>query len=233
GAAVGAARMRGGGVPAVSRARVGESRAGGIRHPARRAEPPPGAAGRVHRRGLGREALPARLQVRDRRPPRAAPRPGPGRRTGGDDAMVARKLRAAQRDRLTPIVCVGETLEQREAGKTADVLIRQVHAAYEGLGAASRDTVIAYEPVWAIGTGKVATPEQAGEAHEIIRATLDRVAGPGTGAKLTILYGGSVNAGNATALFAIESVDGALVGGASLEAASFFRIVSAAEGAKV
>ena len=152
---------------------------------------------------------------------------------GEDDAMVARKLRAAQRDQLVPIVCVGETLAEREAGKTADVLIRQVLVAYEGLGAAARDTVIAYEPVWAIGTGKVASPEQAAEAHEILRATLDRVAGPGTGAALTILYGGSVNAGNAAALFALEGVDGALVGGASLEAASFFRIVSAADGAKV
>jgi len=152
---------------------------------------------------------------------------------GEDDATVARKLRAAQREKLVPIVCVGETLEQREAGKTADVLIRQVHAAYEGLGATARDTVIAYEPVWAIGTGRVANPEQAAEAHEIVRATLDRVVGPGTGAALAILYGGSVSPGNAAQLFEVEGVDGALVGGASLEAASFFRIVSAADATKV
>jgi len=148
---------------------------------------------------------------------------------GEDDALVARKLRAAQRDDLTPIVCVGETLAEREDSKTAEVLVRQVRAAYDGLGAAARSTVIAYEPVWAIGTGRVATPEQAREAHEIIRATLDRVVGSGAGGALRILYGGSVNPGNASALFAVEEVDGALVGGASLEAASFFRIVTAAE----
>src|SRR5262249_44039810 len=100
---------------------------------------------------------------------------------GEDDAMVARKLRAAQRERLVRSVGVGERPGGRGGGKPADVLIRQVPAAYEGLGAAARDRVIAYEPVWAIGTGKVASPEQAAEAHEILRVTLDRVAGPGTG----------------------------------------------------
>jgi triosephosphate isomerase len=148
---------------------------------------------------------------------------------GEDDATVARKLRAARRDGLTPIVCVGETLAEREAGKTADVLVRQVHAAYDGLDpAATGGTVVAYEPVWAIGTGKVASPEQARDAHRIVRATLDRVVGPGTGERMSILYGGSVSANNAAALFAESDVDGALVGGASLEAASFFRIVAAA-----
>ena len=148
---------------------------------------------------------------------------------GEDDNAVALKLRAAQRDQLTPIVCVGETLIEREAGKTAEVLVRQVQAAYEGLGEqAALDTVIAYEPVWAIGTGKVASLEQAREAHQIVRATLDRVAARGTGARMAILYGGSVNATNAPALFADEELDGALVGGASLEAASFWRIAAAA-----
>jgi len=87
---------------------------------------------------------------------------------------------------------------------------------------------VAYEPVWAIGTGKVASPEQARDAHQVIRATLDRVLGDTAGAKLAILYGGSVNPGNAAALFAENDVDGALVGGASLEAASFWKIVGAA-----
>jgi triosephosphate isomerase (TIM) len=148
---------------------------------------------------------------------------------GETDAMVAAKLRAAQRDGLTPIVCVGETLAEREAGRTEDVLVRQVTAAWHGLShEAARATVVAYEPVWAIGTGKVATPEQARDAHRVIRATLDQVGGAGLGAALAILYGGSVNAGNAAALFAEADVDGALVGGASLEAAGFVRIVAAA-----
>ena len=148
---------------------------------------------------------------------------------GEDDAVVAQKLRAALRDGLTPIVCVGETLAEREAGRTAEVLVRQAQAAYEGLEAAqARATVMAYEPVWAIGTGKVATVEQAREAHRIVRATLDRVVGPGSGAGIAVLYGGSVNAANAPSLFAEEELDGALVGGASLEAASFWRIVAAA-----
>ncbi len=148
---------------------------------------------------------------------------------GEDDALVARKLRAAQRDGLTPIVCVGETLAEREAGRTAEVLVRQARAAFEGLDRErALATVVAYEPVWAIGTGKVATVEQAGEAHRILRATLDKVVAPGAGAAIAVLYGGSVNAGNAPALFAEEELDGALVGGASLEAASFWRIAAAA-----
>ena len=148
---------------------------------------------------------------------------------GEDDALVAQKLRAAQRDGLTPIVCVGETLAEREAGRTADVLVRQTQAAYEGLDQGQAlAAVIAYEPVWAIGTGRVATVEQAREAHQIVRATLDRVVGPDTGARVSILYGGSVNAANAASLFADEELDGALVGGAALEAAPFWRIIAAA-----
>jgi triosephosphate isomerase len=148
---------------------------------------------------------------------------------GEDDALVARKLRAARRDGLTPIVCAGETLSERDQGLTADVLVRQIRAAYEGLSPAeAQETLIAYEPVWAIGTGRVATPEQARDAHRIIRATLERVVGPGGGAAACVLYGGSVNAENAPQLFAEPEIDGALVGGASLEAASFFRIVAAA-----
>jgi triosephosphate isomerase len=151
---------------------------------------------------------------------------------GEGDALVAAKLRAARRDGLTPIVCVGERLEEREAGRTAEVLVRQIAAAYEGLdAAAARTTVVAYEPVWAIGTGRVATPEQAREAHGVVRATLDRVCGDGAGSRVAVLYGGSVNAGNAASLFAEEEIDGALVGGASLEAAGFWKIVAAARGA--
>ena len=147
---------------------------------------------------------------------------------GEDDRVVALKLRAAQREGLTPIVCVGETLEEREEGRTAEVLVRQVAAAYDGLGAdAALRTIVAYEPVWAIGTGRVATPAQARDAHALVRGTLANVAGEAA-REVRILYGGSVNAGNAAALFVEQEVDGALVGGASLDAAAFFRIATAA-----
>jgi triosephosphate isomerase (TIM) len=148
---------------------------------------------------------------------------------GEDDALVAQKLRSAQREGLTPIVCVGETLAEREAARTAEVIVRQTQAAFNGLDPAQAlAAVIAYEPVWAIGTGRVATVEQAREAHQIVRATIDRVVAPGAGARISVLYGGSVNANNAAALFADDELDGALVGGASLEAASFWRIIAAA-----
>lgn len=148
---------------------------------------------------------------------------------GETDEQVAKKLRAALRDNLTPIVCVGELLAEREGGKTTEVLVRQIAAAYAGLDAATtRMTVIAYEPVWAIGTGKVATTEQARDAHRVIRATLDQTVGAGVGSEVAILYGGSVNAGNAATLFAENDIDGALVGGASLEASSFWKIAAAA-----
>lgn len=151
---------------------------------------------------------------------------------GETDAQVAAKTRAALRDGLSPVVCVGETLAEREAGQTADVLVRQVAAVYEGFTAAeAAGTVIAYEPVWAIGTGKVATPEQAVEAHRIIRSTLDQVVSSGVGSEMAILYGGSVNGDNAASLFAHADVDGALVGGASLQAAGFWRIAAAASAA--
>ena len=151
---------------------------------------------------------------------------------GEDDATVARKARAALRDGLTPIVCVGETLEQRDAGATAEVLVRQTQSAFDALGPDVAATmVVAYEPVWAIGTGRVATPEQARDAHRVIRATLDRVVSAGTGSRVAILYGGSVNAENAATLFREEELDGALVGGASLQAATFWKIIAAAAGA--
>ena len=152
---------------------------------------------------------------------------------GETDEQVAAKLRAALRDGLTPIVCVGELLAEREADKTAEVLVRQIAAAYSGLDAATtKSTVIAYEPVWAIGTGKVASPEQARDAHRVVRATLDKVVGAGVGSDVAILYGGSVNAGNAATLFGVDDIDGALVGGASLEAAAFWKIAAAAGSAR-
>jgi triosephosphate isomerase len=150
---------------------------------------------------------------------------------GETDAQVAAKLRAAQRDGLTPIVCVGETLAEREGGQTTEVLVRQVVSAYGGLAAEQAlATVVAYEPVWAIGTGKVATVEQARDAHRVVRATLDQVVGPGTGSRVAVLYGGSVNAENAAALFAEDELDGGLVGGASLQATGFWKIIAAAGG---
>jgi triosephosphate isomerase len=141
---------------------------------------------------------------------------------GEDDAKVAAKFAAAKRAGLTPIVCVGETLDQRERGETESVVVRQLDA----LGALS-DAVLAYEPVWAIGTGKNATPQQAQEVHAFLRARIaardSAVAG-----NLTILYGGSVKAANAKELFAMPDIDGGLIGGASLSAADFIAICAAA-----
>jgi len=147
------------------------------------------------------------------------------------DRALQHKVPAALEAGLVPILCVGETEDEREAGDTERKLRHQVQ---EGLrdvpGERLGDVVIAYEPVWAIGTGKVATVEQATEMHQVVRATLDRVVAPRIGAEVAILYGGSVNAGNAASLFASEDLDGALVGGASLEPAGFWRIVAAAGG---
>ena len=147
---------------------------------------------------------------------------------GENSALVARKMRAAQGQGLVPIVCVGETLAQREAGETEAVVAEQLDAviAQAGAGALAR-SVVAYEPVWAIGTGKTATPEQAQSVHAFIRG---RIAGADAGVAndLRILYGGSVKAGNAQALFAMADIDGALVGGAALDAAEFAAICRAA-----
>ncbi len=145
------------------------------------------------------------------------------------DALVAEKFVAAQEKSLTPILCVGETLAQREAGETLAVIAGQLRAVIEKAGVdALASAVVAYEPVWAIGTGKTATPEQAQEVHGFIRQQVkERSAVVAEG--LQILYGGSVKANNAAQLFAQSDIDGALVGGASLDAKEFASICEAGE----
>jgi triosephosphate isomerase len=142
------------------------------------------------------------------------------------DEIVNRKLHTALKHGIVPVVCVGEVLEEREAGETATVLKTQVHGAFVGIGAeAAAPIVIAYEPVWAIGTGKTATPEIAADAHRMIRAEVAKLLGADVAEKMRILYGGSVKPDNATALISQEEIDGALVGGASLKPDSFTAIV--------
>jgi triosephosphate isomerase len=127
---------------------------------------------------------------------------------------------------VTPIVCVGETLAEREAGQTAEVVKRQLSAVIHQLAHCAAEMVVAYEPVWAIGTGRTATPAQAQEVHALLRALLQ--AATGRGDAMRILYGGSVKADNAAELFAQPDIDGGLIGGASLKAADFIAIVRAA-----
>ncbi|MFO7157125.1 MAG: triose-phosphate isomerase [Pseudomonadota bacterium] len=147
---------------------------------------------------------------------------------GETDESANRKVRAALAAGLSPVLCVGETLDERDAGRTLDVVGRQVRGGLAGLSSAELARVcIAYEPVWAIGTGRTATPEQAQEVHAAVRAILRELGGDVTEA-IPILYGGSVKPDNAPALLALSDVDGALVGGASLEASSFSAIVRAA-----
>jgi triosephosphate isomerase (TIM) len=145
---------------------------------------------------------------------------------GERDGDVADKAAAALAQALTPIVCVGETLAERERGATHEVVMRQLDAVLAKLGGEARRIVVAYEPVWAIGTGKSATPAQAQEVHALLRARLE---GAQAG-DVPLLYGGSVKAANAAALFAQRDVDGALVGGASLDAEEFLAIARAAGG---
>jgi triosephosphate isomerase len=148
---------------------------------------------------------------------------------GETDEVVARKFKTAQALGLTPILCVGETLAQREADQTEAVLKRQLDAVLQQGGVASLErAVVAYEPVWAIGTGRTATPQQAQDAHAFLRSQVAardvRIA-----AALRVLYGGSVNSGNAATLFAGPDVDGGLIGGASLKAEEFLAICAAAQ----
>jgi triosephosphate isomerase len=145
---------------------------------------------------------------------------------GETDEIVNKKLHTALKHGVVPVVCIGEVLAEREAGLTEAVLKTQIAGAFAGITAeAAGPIVIAYEPVWAIGTGKTATPQMAVEAHKIIRAEVARLLGAEVAAAMRILYGGSVKPDNATALLGEEEIDGALVGGASLKPDSFTAIV--------
>jgi triosephosphate isomerase len=148
---------------------------------------------------------------------------------GETDEIVNRKVRAAHEATLRPIVCVGETLEQRDKGNVEKILSIQLRGSLKGLGEKElHETVVAYEPVWAIGTGRNATPEQAQEAHAFIRQTLREISDEATADRIRIQYGGSVKPENALDLMAQSDIDGALVGGASLDPRSFAQIVKAA-----
>ncbi len=144
---------------------------------------------------------------------------------GETDEQIAQKFMAAQRATLIPILCVGESLEEREQGRHLDVIGEQLQSVFKHTG---RDVfahaVVAYEPVWAVGTGRTATPQQAHEVHHFIREQLGKVA-----EVVRILYGGSVKAHNAEQLFALTDIDGALLGGASLDAEEFLKICKAAD----
>jgi triosephosphate isomerase (TIM) len=148
---------------------------------------------------------------------------------GETDEIVNRKVRAAHEATLRPIVCVGETLEQRDRGNVEKILSIQLRGSLAGLAEKElQETVIAYEPVWAIGTGRNATPEQAQEAHAFIRHSLRQMSDETTAERVRIQYGGSVKPENALALMVQSDIDGALVGGASLDPHSFAQIVTAA-----
>jgi len=148
---------------------------------------------------------------------------------GEDDALINRKFHAAHASELRPILCVGETLAEREAGKEKAVLETQLRGGLAGASAEQAvDSVIAYEPVWAIGTGVNATPEQAQDAHAHVRAVVASLFDSATAAKVRIQYGGSVKPNNAAALMSKPDIDGALVGGASLDPRGFAEIVKAA-----
>jgi triosephosphate isomerase len=145
---------------------------------------------------------------------------------GEDDQVVARKLRAVLEHEMTPIVAVGETLEQREEGVTEEVIGGQLHAALDGLdGGTVAALVIAYEPIWAIGTGRTASDDQAAEAIGFLRGRVAEAWGEETAQRVRILYGGSVNPGNIAGLMAKRDIDGGLVGGASLDPDKFAAIV--------
>jgi len=145
---------------------------------------------------------------------------------GETDAVVAAKAQRALAHGITPVVCVGETLAEREAGRTEDVVKRQLAAVIHQVGHCISEIVVAYEPVWAIGTGKTATPEQAQAVHAVLRAQI-KAATP-QAERVKLLYGGSMNPANAAALLQQPDIDGGLIGGASLKAADFLNIITAA-----
>ncbi len=148
---------------------------------------------------------------------------------GETNEDVNKKVRALLDAGLEPIVCVGESLAVRDEGTTIEFVCAQVRAAFAGVSAeAARKAVVAYEPIWAIGTGRTATPEQAQEVCNAIRVELGEMFGPGVAQEMRILYGGSMNVGNVEMLLAQEDIDGGLIGGASLEAGSFVALVDAA-----
>jgi triosephosphate isomerase len=150
-----------------------------------------------------------------------------------DDAFINKKVIAALKNQLKPILCVGETLAEREAGSTLKVVQTQLEGGLEGVSKElATSVVIAYEPVWAIGTGKVATTEQAQEVHAFIRSLLVKLFGDQVAQKVRILYGGSMKPSNAPELLAQKDIDGGLIGGASLETRSFVDLVKAAIAAK-
>jgi triosephosphate isomerase len=145
---------------------------------------------------------------------------------GETDEVVNRKARAAHEAVLKPIVCIGESLAERDAGKVEDVLNTQIRGSLAGLSAKEMtETVLAYEPIWAIGTGRTASPAQAQEAHAFIRKTIAKVWDKPTAEKVRIQYGGSVKPENAAALMGQKDIDGALVGGASLDPRAFAQII--------
>ena len=147
---------------------------------------------------------------------------------GESDAQVAAKFAAVAKAGMMPVLCVGETLEERGGGRTEEVVARQLDAVLTGSGAAAlAGAVLAYEPVWAIGTGRTASPQQAQEVHAFLRARVAKQ-DAGVASKLRILYGGSVKPGNAAEIFAMQDVDGGLIGGASLVPEDFLAICKAA-----
>jgi triosephosphate isomerase (TIM) len=153
---------------------------------------------------------------------------------GETDEIVNKKVRAALTNALRPIVCIGETLAERDGGKVEEVLARQTKGSLAGLTHDQmEETVIAYEPVWAIGTGRTATPQQAQEAHAFIREQISKLFSPEIGSKVRIQYGGSVKPNNAGELMSQADIDGALVGGASLDPRGFAEIVQAARAVHV
>lgn len=148
--------------------------------------------------------------------------------SGETNKIINRKVKAALAGNVIPIVCVGETLEEREAGRTQEVVRNHVTNSLDGLGEDLEKVIIAYEPVWAIGTGRTATPDQAQEVHAFIRSLLNEMGGSEVAQTVRIQYGGSMKPANAADLLSQPDIDGGLIGGASLEARSFVEIIKAA-----